>query len=432
MSTVDTRRSTLPAPGELPDRYHDEGWADLSDAEVIAASARILAVPRRDAADSFVLHAPLELVARAALLAHVRPQDRHRARLRILSVAAGVQRWGDPVDDVPAGAVDADRFDSTAQGAEWLGAAIDDGDLEAVDGAAAWLGRATGPEELRSLLADVVVPRLSAAAHGSIFLHELPRVSPRGPITGELVRSLVREVARFPDWRIGWVDRVQPSVPSDDPARQLSGVLGTMTDQGRGGSGFIQPTMDRVDGTGVAEAMLGPLELGPGPATHRAILRTAARSMLQDRSGAAPYGWSHCLTLPQAVLGLESALTRPELATRIAATYVLGFRSSLGDVELDDEAVPDDPGVSLADALQAGPHQAAGAAWHSTSDRWELVSTLASHASTAHDAHLVKYTLACIDAAAADPDAADLYFAAAAHLGGWWSAHGDPDDPFVG
>jgi hypothetical protein len=79
----------------------------------------------------------------------------------------------------------------------------------------------------------------------------------------------------------------------------------------------------------------------------------------------------------------------------------------------------------------AGPAQAAGAAWHSTSERRELVSTLASCASVAHDAHLVKYTLACIDAASADPGAADLYLAAAAHLCGWWAVHGDPDDPFA-
>ena len=431
MSTDEARRTTtIPAPGELPDRYRSDGWAHLSDADLIAAAAGVLNVPRRNPADSFVLHAPLELVARSALLAHVPRQHRDVARMRILSVAAGVQAWGDPVDKLPAHLVTADRFDSTAEGARWLGAAIDDGDLDEVDGAAAWLGRAAGPQELRSLLAGIMVPRLSAAAHGSIFLYQLPRVSPRCPISGELVRSLVREVARFPDWRIGWVDRADPTSSSDEQAGTLARLLGAVTDQGRGGSDFIQPTMDRVDG--VAESMLGPLRLGPGSGLHRAILRTAARSMLQDRSDAAPYGWSHCLTLPQAVLGLESALERPELATRIAATYVLGFRASSGDVEVEVDEVPEDPGVSLDDALRAGPHQAAGAMWHSTADRAELVSTLASRASAAHDAHLVKYTLACIDAASADPAAADLYLSAAAYLCGWWAVHDDPGDPFIG
>jgi hypothetical protein len=42
----------------------------------------------------------------------------------------------------------------------------------------------------------------------------------------------------------------------------------------------------------------------------------------------------------------------------------------------------------------------------------------------------VKYTLACLDAAAADPSAEPLYLAAAAYLNGWWELRGDPDDPW--
>ncbi|MBV9255094.1 MAG: hypothetical protein JO054_12755, partial [Actinobacteria bacterium] len=56
-------------------------------------------------------------------------------------------------------------------------------------------------------------------------------------------------------------------------------------------------------------------------------------------------------------------------------------------------------------------------------------------ASRNHDAHRVKYTLACIDAAAADPEATPLYLAAAAYLNDWWDQRGDPTDPhpeFVG
>ena len=45
------------------------------------------------------------------------------------------------------------------------------------------------------------------------------------------------------------------------------------------------------------------------------------------------------------------------------------------------------------------------------------------HAACAHrDAHLVKYTLACLDAAAADPDAARLFHAGAASLLAFWEA----------
>ena len=52
-----------------------------------------------------------------------------------------------------------------------------------------------------------------------------------------------------------------------------------------------------------------------------------------------------------------------------------------------------------------------------------------------HDAHLVKYTLACLDAMAADPPAARLYLAAAATLLAFWTGPGheafESDDPLA-
>jgi hypothetical protein len=48
------------------------------------------------------------------------------------------------------------------------------------------------------------------------------------------------------------------------------------------------------------------------------------------------------------------------------------------------------------------------------------------------DAHLVKYTLACFDAAAADPRHRRLFLTAAASLVGWWQDVIDPDDPLLG
>jgi hypothetical protein len=52
---------------------------------------------------------------------------------------------------------------------------------------------------------------------------------------------------------------------------------------------------------------------------------------------------------------------------------------------------------------------------------------LATAAAVHHDAHRVKYTLACLEAAGDDPGAAPLYLAAAAHLNAWWEAHRDDD-----
>ena len=48
---------------------------------------------------------------------------------------------------------------------------------------------------------------------------------------------------------------------------------------------------------------------------------------------------------------------------------------------------------------------------------------LATYAALHHDAHVVKYTLACLLAAQDDPAWAGTYLAAAHFLGEWWRSH---------
>ena len=74
----------------------------LSDIELAQEAARSIRRPRRDAADSFVLHAPLELIARLALLPYVAPEHRATARLRLSSIAAQFDAFGPGADEPPA------------------------------------------------------------------------------------------------------------------------------------------------------------------------------------------------------------------------------------------------------------------------------------------------------------------------------------------
>ncbi|MHC4264250.1 MAG: hypothetical protein ACYSWX_17150, partial [Planctomycetota bacterium] len=60
---------------------------DLSDLERIRQVSSVVARPRVGQPNSFVLHAPLELTARASLLALARPGMRAAIRDRIASIA---------------------------------------------------------------------------------------------------------------------------------------------------------------------------------------------------------------------------------------------------------------------------------------------------------------------------------------------------------
>jgi hypothetical protein len=396
---------------------------DASDARLVADIGDILAVPREDPADSFVLHAPLELVARAALLPFVAPDHRDRARDQITAIASEFQEFGPPVAEPSA-----DGYDSVEIAAGRLTAAIDRGELDDVDHVARWLGRAASSSELRALLSTDVVPRLAAAAHAPIFLFELPRIAPRGEVTGELLRGLARELGRAPEWRLRWMETVDRSslAVTDTGADAMFDALAS-TPLGRrepGDTPFIYPVMSRVDDRGIAAEQLAAVT-GPGPIEARghSVLRAAAWSMLLEPRDHSPYGWSHCLTMPQAVLGLGGAGTvDPSTALAVAATFVVGFRSALAVNPLVPVFPTEDPQLPLRDAIDAGPTVAAAAVWHlpdpTTAD---VVGELVTRASVQRDAHLVKYTLACLDAAATDRSHARLYLAAAAHLSGWWA-----------
>src|SRR5690348_1434973 len=223
-----------------------------SDLRLVAEVADVLTTPREDPADSFVLHAPLELVARTALLPFVAPEQRATARDQIVAIGTDFDAFGPAV-----AAPTADEHDSLAAGVASLVAAIEAGDLPAVDVAAQWVGRTATATELRELLAVDIVPRLSAAAHGPIFLHHLPRVAPRGEISGEMLRGLAREVGRAPDWRLHWIDEPAASTVDTSPDAMFDAIATVpLGSREPGDTPFIYPLMSRVDEPGTAAHQL--------------------------------------------------------------------------------------------------------------------------------------------------------------------------------
>ena len=236
------------------------------------------------------------------------------------------------------------------------------------------------------------------------------------------------ELARYPELQLHWFE------DPDDPVVgvSLGDALLDVPMLGVPGSDFIFPIMHQAEESGLAAKLLSAFAAASDTArVRRELSRIAAWSMLQEPSDYAPYGWSHCLTMPQAVMGIAGDGVEPARATAVAATYVVGFRAALGQRALDPNWAP---GVSdfrdLAEARATGPEGAAAFVWHSAdAELAGIVEGLAGFASAHHDAHLVKYTLACFDAAGTDPAYRRLYLAAAASLSGWWAQH--PDEQYA-
>ena len=365
---------------------------------LIAEAAATLSSPSQEPADSFALHAPLELMARVGLLAHVGTQTRAAAHDRIVDLSEKYRRIASVAS--PAAEV---GFDSCAQGAEVLARALQRGDLVTVDQVTGWLAASAPPAELRLLLGHVVVDSLAAAGHAPIGLYLLDRVA---GLPGSLLTGTLHEVARQPNWRVRWF-RSPARTGANGRMSSNAAEAGALEDRlralphlGRPGSDFIYPLMTQAENSGAAAAAMTAC-LGSDPRMVACVLaRAAAWSMLYDDPTQAPYGWSHCLTMAQAVMSLAGDAVPAATAIAVAGTFVVGFRVAHGLVPLG----------SLADDA-ADDHKTSGEV---------IMSDVVDFASQHEDAHLAKYTLACLHAAADDPLWRPMYEAAAHHLAEWW------------
>jgi hypothetical protein len=359
-------------------------------AAALARAAHLIAVPKAAPADSFVLHAPLELIARVGLLEHVDPRRFDDAVGMIEWLAEQYHAVGEPVAEPRLLAPM-----PSAQAAQRLVAAIASSDLDEVDALAAALLPTLSAREIVGLLGEAIVPSLAAAGHAPIGLSLLGRV--RAPLPTTLLRGALRGIASRPEWRVDWYEA--PGIRArEGDASGLHSALRTTPQLGRPGSDFIHPLMSQVQDNGVAADLLAPLlaDRFDVAAAGRTLTRMATWSMVHDDPAQAPYGWTHSLTMPQAVMSLAGAGVRPRTALAVAGTFMVGFRAAHGT-------------VTPPEVIEPGPAAAATAQ--------ELATAAAVH----EDAHLVKFTLACLHAAEDDPSHRALALNAAAHLVEWWS-----------
>lgn len=414
-STTSTKCWPGVDPGEVAAAYHRCGWASWSDAAIGTAALRTVAQPFASWVSSFVLHAPHEVLARWGLLGLVEPQARDAARQRLILTAAQYAAAGTPLAE-PSAALPS----GTTQGLGALAAAIGAGRVDEADAGATALARTLAPAAMVAQLAPLLLDRIPPHGHGPILLFLLARVAPRVPQAGLTLRCVVRAAAAEPGLRV----RV-PSAPAachGDPellARQLAGLQCTGPSPGTS----MLPVLTHLADDPRAHAILaGSLPGLTVEAATPVVLRTAARSMLQDDPTHAPYGWTHALTVPQAVLGLTLGTgADPATALAVATNAVLGFRGAMGQRPLDLTWEPPAVPGGL-EALAGSPAEAAGAAFHAAAAGVPaLEARLATAAALHADAHLAKYTLACLDACGQDPAGAAWYRAAAAYLAAWWA-----------
>jgi hypothetical protein len=387
--------------------------ATASDAVLIGSVAASIAPPKARIDSSFLLHAPLELLARAWLLPHVPPSGREAARRRIAEIAARYAAEGPEIESKPQ----AYPTDDAALSA--LSMALRTGDADAADGALLFLTPRIPIERFRALLAEPILPLLGAAAHTPILLMLLDAAPGRLPEYCALLRSPLRALALEANRRLTWMEAV--SRPDGALAPALFDCLAA-PGRAEPSSNSIASTMLAIERNGYAARILAAATDGMTvPTARRILLRVAALSMLLDDPAHAPYGWTHCFTLPQAILSLQDVASDATRLVRIAATHSLGFRATLGSVRL--QYLFSTQPQTGSTASQREPADAAVAVFNAGADqhpstRSQLVERAAIHA----DAHLVKYTVACLVAADRDPQESALYLAAAAYLGAWWTS----------
>jgi hypothetical protein len=365
----------------------------LSDAQLVRATAEAIGRPKKDCNNSFTLHAPMELLARAALLPLTPLAIRDSVRCRIAAIAAEYAE-GDEIE------APLTSFNGQTHAEETLLGALRNADPGLADAAFTFLAKRVSILAIRALIADEIAPSLGAAAHVPILLASLPDACAAYGDLSVLLRAPIRALAAEANARLTWFDSLEETnSPMDCLFDALASPEPVVSPHI-----FVTPTMLAVEANGFAARLLGRASsaLEPDEAA-RQLARIAAYSMLQDDPAQAPYGWSHCLTMPQGALSLARSARNPIRGVRAAATYVLGFRATLGKVRLQDQSLPDiEPDIA------------------------ELVARAAPHP----DAHLAKYTLSCLKAAVEDPPARPLFLAAADYLGKWWDAN--PDAGFEG
>ncbi len=417
-------------PKNVYDEYERRGLSKVSDADLYHQAANIISKPPRQGQTSFTLHAPLEVMARYGLLPLVDPQQRSLARLQIVASAAAFEAGGNPATS-PAQIA---PFRNLSVAKKEFTKAFQNADADTLEAFTLQIAAQFGTASLVHLLTPLALPTLTGASHSHIGLWLLLRHGTTSDVgDATLLRAGVRRLAEKPELQLtsfSGMDILGTKLLNLTPAQIEREILTKLANPERSklpGSG-MQTLFEAGEKTGNADALFGDfirhdLTNEQIDAAFRAVLRVCAHSMLQDDQQDAKFGWSHCLTLPQAACGLSSLNVDRKLALASTLVWIVSYRSVRSKRSLDFDWVPEkiDATVSIDEALHTSPTVAAARVWHAdASELTAIRRTLATQASIRNDQHLAKYTRACFDLGSFDPTHRQIYLAAAAHLCGLW------------
>lgn len=418
---------------EIDRAYEVRGLDRLPDAELFEHVIEIASRPKRETS-SYSLHIGMETMARFRLLARM-PGAAMRtwARKQIVAMAATYEHLSEdiPAPELPTHTNDVEHYLGR------LLEAIAAGEVDDADKYACILARIATAEQIAGPLADATLPDLGAAGHTPIFLSLARRLDAAAPtlfMLPNIARGLAEEInAQIRDGAI------QPAPSVAKSSADTLGVESLHTAFYRGL--LLAPRIGAPPSPGISALVLHTLHNSPAPeamnhalglvsgelsrfhwhAAMSGVIAGSARLMLEEDPKYAKYYWTHCLTIPQGVWALGSVLGDRLRALQVACTMALGFRSSLGGKQIDGPLQLPAYEGSLSEALKVGSLEAAAVAYRMPAESLtQMREQLAVDASLRNDAHLVKYTLQCLDCAAMDPARAPLFHAAAAYLVSIW------------
>ena len=381
---------------------------------------------------SFELHAPLEVMARYHLLPWLGYEFRQAAHAQMLATALDFRRIAKPFPVKRRGA-------AKVLPGSWQ-------EYEAGMGAeASWQDIAADLQQphghdLRAvmhLLGDRIIANAGAAGHGHVLLAHVVDAD------SWICERLAPHIRMFVEWYASDDDTEMAAVLDDlwilVAAEDVEDVVdflaaiprGTADSEHRG----IRGVLDRALKTGFDCSVADGEDAWP-LARCVAAMEVAARFMLLE-TDELEYGWSHCLTLPEAACTLAENVGDGDLPTHVALSYVAAFISALRSGAPLPPLKDDESSGTQVDLLRAltgdsalgdAPAVALGMKEEELAGSWQLICSLAS---VRPDAHLVKYVFACLRCASGRSLHHRLFLAAAAKLLAAWMQR-FPDDMQLG